>query len=327
MINGTFLQSKMKVRTLLVVCLTTAFCFLITWAETRSLQTEPLSRFTNRPAPPVSAEAAKQMERQLAEARAAYQANPNDPDKIIWLGRRLAYPGRFKEAIDVFSEGIGKFPNDARFYRHRGHRYITLRRTDLAIKDFKRAASLVKGKPDEVEPDGQPNARNIPTSTLQFNIWYHLGLAYYLTGDYQKALGSYRECLKVSKNPDALVATTHWLYMTLRRLNRTTEASRLLGAVGTGLEIIENDGYYQLLLMYKGLVSPQSLLEQLSKLPPGASSHSILYGIGSWYLYNGRHDEAMAIFRSILSTDQWTSFGFIAAEADLERLRIKPRTI
>ena len=317
----------MKVRSLLVACLITAFCFLVTWAETRSLQTEPLSRFISRPAPPVSPEAAKQMERQLAEARASYDASPNDLDAIIWLGRRLAYPGRFKEAIDVFSEGIRKFPNDARFYRHRGHRYITLRRFDLAIKDFKRAASLIKGKPDQVEPDGQPNARNIPTSTLQFNIWYHLGLAYYLTGDYQRALASYRECLKVSKNPDALVATTHWLYMTLRRLHRTSEASRLLVAIGTGLEIIENDGYYQLLLMYKGLVSPQSLLEQVSRQPAGPGSHSVLYGIGSWYLYNGKGDEAMAIFKKILSTDQWTSFGFIAAEVDSERRRIKPRTI
>lgn len=302
-------------------------CGPITTLQAHSLQTEPLSRFIGRPAPPVSAEAAKQMERQLAEARAAYKANPNDPDKIIWLGRRLAYPGQFKDAIDVFSEGIIKFPNDARFYRHRGHRYITLRRIDLAIKDFQRAASLVKGKPDEVEPDGQPNARNIPTSTLQFNIWYHLGLAYYLTGDYQKAVDGYRECLKVSKNPDALVATTHWLYMTLRRLNQTSEANRLLRPIGTGLEIIENDGYYQLLLMYKGLVSPRWLLEQVSKQPAGAGTHSVLYGIGSWHLSNGQRDEARAIFKKILITDQWTSFGFIAAEADLDRLQPKPRTI
>ena len=302
-------------------------CCPIAPLHARSLQDEALSQFVNRSPPPVSAEAAKRMEQQLAEARAIYEANPHDADAIIWLGRRLAYPGRFKEAIDVFSEGIRKFRNDARFYRHRGHRYITLRRFDLAIKDFKRAASLVKGKPDEVEPDGQPNAKNIPTSTLQFNIWYHLGLAYYLTGDYQKALASYRECLKVSKNPDALVATTHWQYMTLRRLNRPNEARRVLNAVGTGLQIIENDGYYQLVSMYKGLVHPQPLLEQVSKQPSGPGSLSVLYGIGSWYAYNGQRDEAMTIFKRILTTDQWTSFGFIAAEVDLQRLQPKPRTI
>src|SRR5687768_10644787 len=214
--------------------------FPIATLQARSLQTEPLSRFIDRPAPPVSAEAAKRMEQQLAEARAAYKAKPNDPDAIIWLGRRLAYPGQFKEAIDVFSEGIRKFPNDARFYRHRGHRYITLRRIDLAIKDFMRAASLIKGKPDELEPDGQPNARNIPTSTLQFNIWYHLGLAYYLKGDYERAFRAYREAEKVSTNADMQVATTHWLYMTLRRMRRENEASKTLAAIRDDLDLIEN---------------------------------------------------------------------------------------
>ena len=57
--------------------------------------------------------------------------------------------------------------------------------------------------------------------------------------------------------------------MTLRRLNRTSEANRLLNAVSTGLEIIENDGYYQLVLMYKGLAAPKSLLEHMSKQPAG----------------------------------------------------------
>ena len=162
------------------------------------------------------------METKLKEAQAQYEANPKSADAIIWVGRRLAYLGRFTEAIDTYTKGIERFPADARFYRHRGHRHITLRQFDRAIADLKEGAQLVKGKPDEIEPDGQPNARNIPTSTLQFNIWYHLGLAYYLTGQNQKALDAYRECLKVSNSPDRLVSTTHWLYMTLRRLNRNS---------------------------------------------------------------------------------------------------------
>ena len=285
----------------------------------RSLQNDRLSPFVDRAPPPVSAEAAQQMEQRLAEARAIYESRPNDPDLIMWLGRRLAYPGRFREAIDVFTEGIRKFPNDARFYRHRGHRYITLRRFDLAIKDFEKAAALIKGKPDEIEPDGQPNARRIPTSTLQFNIWYHLGLAQYLLGDYRAALASYRECLKVSKNPDALVATSHWLYMTLRRLNRLREAAQVLEPIRPDLPIIENDGYHRLLLMYKGTTPIDSLLQDALKQEGSPGSYSVLYGIGSWYLYNKRSDDARAIFQRMLSGDQWTSFGYIAAEADLKR--------
>jgi tetratricopeptide (TPR) repeat protein len=288
--------------------------------DAATLQDKPLSPFIDRPAPPVSAEAAGQMDRQITEARANYAARPNDPDTIIWLGRRLAYPGRFREAIDIFSEGIRKFPQDARFYRHRGHRYITVRRFDLAIKDFQKAASLIKGRPDEVEPDGQPNARNIPTSTLQFNIWYHLGLAQYLSGQYRPALASYRECLKVSKNPDALVATSHWLYMTLRRLNRNREAAQVVKPIRPDLEIIENEGYRLLVLMYQGVMPVESLLQQTLKQEGSPGSYSVLYGIGSWYLYNGQREKARAIFKRMLAGNQWTSFGYIAAEADMKRI-------
>ncbi len=302
----------------MLIALTTPVLILVTEAGNAQDKKLP-AEFVDRPAPPVSPETRKEMEARLEEARRSLKAKPNDPGARIWVGRRLAYLGRFAEAIEVYSDGTKKFPWDARFYRHRGHRYITLRKFDLAIDDFEKAAKLIKGKPDEVEPDGQPNVRNIPTSTLQFNIWYHLGLAYYLTGENQRALNSYRECLRVSKNPDALVATSHWLYMTLRRMNRAPDAAKVLEPIRVGMEIIENDGYYRLLLMYKGSVSPETLLAETLKQAGSAGSNSILYGIGNWHLYNGRRDEAQKIFRRMVSGDQWTSFGYIAAEADLKR--------
>ena len=279
----------------------------------------PAIDYASHPAPPVSAEARRDMEAKLSEARTRYEAERNEPDAAIWFGRRLGYLGRFTEAIEVYSSAIKKFPHDARFYRHRGHRYITLRKFDQAIADLKKAARLVKGRPDEVEPDGQPNARNIPTGTLQFNIWYHLGLAQYLTGRNVAALDSYRECLKVSGNPDSLVATTHWLYMTLRRLQRTKEAAQELEPIRPGMDIIENDGYYKLALMYKGLVDSEALLAETMRQPSSPGSLSILYGLANWHQYNGRDEKAAQLIKQIVSSDQWTSFGYIAAEADLKR--------
>jgi len=288
--------------------------------QTTSQSNSP-NAFLDRQPPPVSPEAGREMEARLDEARERYRTNLSDVEAVIWLGRRLAYPGRFREAIDVYTEAIRKFPQDARLYRHRGHRYITTRQFDLAIADLNTAARLTKGKPDEPEPDGQPNARNIPTSTLQFNIWYHLGLAYYLTGNNPKALAAYRQCLKVSNTPDRLVATSHWLYMTLRRLNRTREATKVLTPVGPQMDIIENRGYYRLLLMYKGSVSAQALRDEALKEASSAGSHSILYGVGNWYLYSDRRKDAVKIFQEMLSGNQWTSFAYIAAEADMKRLR------
>ncbi len=258
------------------------------------------------------------MEAKLSEARTHYGAEPNNPDALIWVGRRLGYLGRFTEAIEIYSSGIKKFPGDARLYRHRGHRYITLRKFDLAIADFQKAVSLIKSLPDEVEPDGQPNARNIPTGTLQFNIWYHLGLAQYLTGRNVAALHSYRECLKVSRNPDSIVATTHWLYMTLRRLKRESEARQILAPIQLKMDVIENDGYYKLVLMYKGLADAEALLAETLKQPSSPGSLSILYGLANWHHYNGRIEKSVELLQQIVSTDQWTSFGYIAAEAELK---------
>ena len=298
----------------------TILCMLLLFS-TAGGQTRGQDGFATRTPPPVSPEAKREMEAKLKEAQEHYKANPNSADAIIWVGRRLAYLGRFTEAIATYTQGIERFPKDARFYRHRGHRRITLRQFGDAIDDLKKAAKLVKGKPDEIEPDGQPNARNIPTSTLQFNIWYHLGLAYYLSGQNQKALDAYRECLKVSKSPDRLVSTTHWLYMTLRRLTRNAEAAKALEPITEGMDVIENTGYYHLVLMYKGVLPVERLLEEAQG--DSAAAHSILYGVGNWYFHNGRLEQAFEIFRRITSSQQWTSFGFIAAEAALKPIATK----
>jgi tetratricopeptide (TPR) repeat protein len=265
---------------------------------------------------PISTEARKRLEDNLKQAEIVYGKNPDDPDATIWLGRRMAYLGRYRDAIETFSEGIEKHPDDARMYRHRGHRYITVRELPKAVADFTKAAQLVAGKPDQVEPDGQPNARNIPTSTLQSNIYYHLGLAHYLTRDFAKAADAYARCMTVSKNPDMLVATTYWYYLALARLGRSAEAATLLQPISAEMEIIENASYHRLLRMFKGELTPESLLA------PGAAGLDAVttkYGIAAWHLANGRRDAGLTLLREIVDgvPQQWPAFGYIAAEADL----------
>ena len=161
-----------------------------------------------------------QNERHLAEARSAYERAPTNAESIVWLGRRLAYLGRIREAINVYSQGIALHPDNPWLYRHRGHRYLTVRDLRRSVADFERATQLVEGQPDQIEPDGQPNASNTPIGTLHSNIAYHLGLAYYLQGDFARAVPVYRRELADARNDDRLVSTAHWLYMSLRRLLR-----------------------------------------------------------------------------------------------------------
>ncbi|HEY0080622.1 MAG TPA: tetratricopeptide repeat protein [Pyrinomonadaceae bacterium] len=304
-----------------------AFFFPIPYhAQTGEQSRALVHRPTPQPtfsAPPLSAETRRAMEERLKEARARFEKNPQDAEAIIWLGRRTAYLGRFDEAIDIYTEGIRLHPQNPKLYRHRGHRYITTRRFDLAVKDLERAARLVADKPDEIEPDGLPNARGIPTSTTNSNIFYHLGLAHYLRGDFRRALSAYRECLKFSTNPDMLSATLHWLYMTLRRLGRVSEAELVLRLMRDDAQIIENHEYHRLLFMYKGVLTPETLLKEASRRTNELSFPSTAYGVGNWYLYNKRRAEALPVFLKIMESQQQTSFGYIAAEADLKRLGIR----
>jgi tetratricopeptide (TPR) repeat protein len=269
-------------------------------------------------APDLSESARNIYETKLAEARTDLENNPSSADATIWLGRRTAYLGNYKEAIGIFSGGIAKFPKDARLYRHRGHRYLTLRCFDDAVKDFLAAAKLVKGKPDEIEPDGLPNARNIPTSTLQSNIFYHLGLAYYVKGDFKNALKAYRNAEKVSTNPDMLVATKHWLYMTLRRMGKIKGAEKSVADIKDDLDMIESGDYYKLVKVYQGKLKADDLLQETNANNGTLSDASLGYGLGNWFLYNGEKEKAQKIFRQITGGNQWASFGFIAAEAELK---------
>lgn len=164
-----------------------------------------------------------------------------------------------------------------------------------------------------------PNARNVPTSTLHSNIWYHLGLASYLKGDLRGAMAAYREAEKVSKNADMLVATTHWYYMTLRRLGREKEAKATLAPITDNLDVIENGDYYKLIKIYQGKLTPDALLGKGDKASDTLSNATVGYGLGNWFFYTGRRAKAEKILRQVVAGNQWASFGYIAAEIELTR--------
>jgi tetratricopeptide (TPR) repeat protein len=245
-------------------------------------------------------------------ARKAAEADPGSADALVWHGRWAAYTGDYREAIRIFTRGTERFPSDARFYRHRGHRYISVREFDRAVRDLEKAVSLMEGKPDEIEPDGAPNPRGIPVSTLHSNILYHLGLAYFLKNDLDKALAVCRKGLETAPNDDMRVAAAHWLYMTLRLLGREDEARQALEPVRADMEVIENGVYYRLLLFYKGELVADAVA---AGDEPATTNDAAAFGLGNWRFYNGDREGAREIFASILKGDGWASFGFIAAEA------------
>ena len=277
-----------------------------------------LPRSAPRP-PRVPEDQRKTLEENLAKANAEYAKDPQNPENLIWVGRRLSSVGRFQEAIAVYSRGVAEFPEDVRFLRFRGHRYITVRR---ARQGHRRPLEGRRAHPRE-GPLGRARARRSParspppprtrsssTSTTTS------GLAHYLKGDYPAAEKAYRECLQASQpSPDNVTATTRWLYSTLRHLGKTEEAAKLVApfaAKGSG------SGYEDLLLLYKGERTADQVLRNATS---DLAHPTLVYGVADWHLVNGRKEEALALLREVVRGPQWAAFGYAAAEAELSRQR------
>jgi tetratricopeptide (TPR) repeat protein len=261
------------------------------------------------------------MEARLEEARQGHLASPENADALIWLGRRQAYLGRYHDAIETFGKGFRMHPGDARFLRHSSHRWITLRCLDKAVKDLTLASRIFEGKPDEVEPDGMPNERNIPTSTLQSNVWYHLGLAHYLKGDYDNAVKAYRSCLEVSKNNDMFAATANWYHLALRKAGKRKTAARFLKTIDPGMTLIENEDYLAILRLYIEQTDPEKAHQGLRERRE-LSSASYGYGLGEYLLSRGDRKGAKEVFEKIIGDpSNWASFGYMASEKALSSLR------
>jgi len=229
---------------------------------------------------------------------------------IIWHARFVGYTD-YERAVSLYTEAMATRPDEPWLLRHRGHRLISLRRFDEAITDLQRAYDLTTGRADEVEPDGQPNARGIPTSTLKSNIRYHLALANFLTGNFPAASMYWEEDAKVAANLDHRVAATYWWVLSMARMGDMPRVQAALAPISADWEIIENGSYHRALLWMKGQMTEDAL--RASMTTP-LERQTIGNGIAQWQMAHGRRERALRAVREVLSTGPSASFGFLGAE-------------
>lgn len=268
----------------------------------------------------------KKYEDSLAKAQSECDADRKNVDKYVWVGRRLAYLGRFREAIKWFAAGKEMEFEGAnvrvKLLRHLGHRYISLREFDAAEKALTEGCELSAKEKDEVEPDGMPNARNIPIGTVHSNVYYHLGLAQYLKGNLKGAIKTYETSQTLfASNADRFVSTAYWQALAYAKLGEKAKLEQLLGSIKKDLQVIENQAYHRLLLYFKGEIAEKELLDSAKT---GNDSATIGYGVAAWRLHGGRSDEGISLLRDVLKGEAVFAFGYIAAEVELKRLGVKP---
>ena len=86
------------------------------------------------------------------------------------------------------------------------------------------------------------------------------------------------------------------------------------------MDIIENHYYFKILLMYKGEYSQEEMMTK-ARFEGELGNVAIAYAIANWNYYNNKKDEAKSLLEEIILMENWATFGYIAAEADLKRMK------
>jgi hypothetical protein len=79
------------------------------------------------------------------------------------------------------------------------------------------------------------------------------------------------------------------------------------------------NAYRQRLRLYRGEIAPDSVLTPADTGDVAIATLS--YGVGNWYLVRGDTTRARRWFERAIASGGWPAFGFMAAEAELRRLR------
>ena len=181
-------------------------------------------------------------------------------------------------------------------YRWRGHRYLSLREHDRAEADFRRGLAL---------------------DSANYGIWYHYGVLRFLRGDFAGAATAFARAQPLAPDAGELAGATDWLWMSLARAGRRAEGDAMLQRRPDSLET--TNAYRQRLRLYRGEIGPDSVITPADTGDVAVATLS--YGVGNWYLVRGDTAQARRWFERAVGSGGWPAFGFMAAEAELRRLR------
>ena len=254
----------------------------------------------------------------IAQADEALAADPDNVELLIAAGRVRRNFWQYRQAMELYTRAMELAPEDWRPYRFRGHRHISVREFDQAVMDL------------EAARDRAP---------LNWDVAYHLGLAYFVSGRFGDAADEYlrcpdladdaaaqaaqaedfRSCSQNADDPESQVAMAEWAVRALLREGRTAEAHEILDPLPEDLPIEENVAYYHDLLFYKGVKTEDELLNPGEDAP--YRLETVGMGVANWHLVHGDTAKAVALLEQLVDDPWWPGFGRVVAEAELARIR------
>lgn len=231
----------------------------------------------------------------VARAESLLAADPQNVERILELGLAQSAFRQYREAIATFGRGLRVAPDHAPLYRWRGHRYLSVRELDRARADLERGLEL---------------------DSTCYGCLYHLGIVRYVRGEFDAAAGVFARALPLAPDPGERAGSIDWLWMSLSRAGRHTAARAVLEQRA---DPPVDNAYTRRLRLYRGTLQPEQVLTPDDTDDVAVATLS--YGVGNWYLVAGDTTRARAWFARAVASGGWPAFGFIAAEAELRRLR------
>lgn len=231
----------------------------------------------------------------VARAQRDLAAHPRDMQKYIALGTAQAGARQMQEAVQTFARALAIWPDSAILWRWRGHRNLSVRNFDRAMADLTHGYGM--------------------DSTV-YGILYHLGVLRFVRGDFNAAADAFRRAQPLAPDAGELAGSTDWLWMSLMRAGRASEASAMLARRPDSLQTTA--AYARRLKMYRGEITPEQLITPADTSDIDVAT--LQYGLGDWYMIHGDTAKARAAFERSVKSGGWPAFGFIASEEELRRL-------
>ena len=239
----------------------------------------------------------------VAAAQKNLDGDPGNVELALKLAAAQSGVWQYREAVATCTRVLKIASDNSAALLERGHRELGLREFAQARDDLKRAMTLDPKKVD---------------------VYYHLGLAHYFLGEFEKSAEAFRHAVDLAPNTDSRINSSNWLYASLRRAGKSRAAAEALAAITPEMKNTADHTlfYLNLVRFFQGRL-PEA--DAVPPEPPAGNTDTeaelrfdtVGYGVGNWYLYNGKPEKAQDYFRRVAKGHVWVTWGFIGAETDL----------
>jgi tetratricopeptide (TPR) repeat protein len=239
-----------------------------------------------------------------------------DSKNVLAYRRRaaaLASLRRYDDAVATCSNGMAANPGETTLLVDRGHYYLNLHRIDLALADLSRVEAM---RTETVVVPLNARDRIMRLQVEDARLWFHLGFARYLNGQFAAAADTFDKCIRTTAGS----VCYGWGYLALRRAGRDNEAKAFLGPTTIAPSLGRHRTDFLRSIIFTFWATSWEL--DPSQLPDDPLDRAaVAHNAGIWHLLNGNTDRARTFFQlATAAPSDPDAFGALAAEAELKRM-------